>query len=326
MGTYAESLLTTDERVIVRERQHWLVLILDSWLAIILWGATIVLVILRLFLPEEFFGVSVNSGGIGDTISLVTLLALVGGIIVVAVRWWWWRTQEFLVTTRRLILSWGVLNKSSSDSSLEKINDLQLDVSVLGRLLDYGSLKVMTAAPMQGAEYLDRLNHAKDFKKTLMTAKHDLQMSQGTDGEDFLGGRSRAGAGAAPSAAAAPVAAAPVAAAPAAKTARRRGSHRSLRRGRSAQGRHPRGGLGRAGAADAAPRRRAHLRRGVRGQEAGAPWAPLASRRPGRGGASPDGSRGRPAALLGGHRRRGHAPGGLPGPRVHARLDGLAPG
>jgi hypothetical protein len=191
MGTYAESLLTTDERIIVRERQHWLALILDSWLAIILWGAAIVLVILRLFLPDEFFGVSITSGGIGDTLTLITLLTILGGVIVVAVRWWWWRTQEFLVTSRRLILAWGVLSKSSSDSSLEKINDLQLDVSVLGRLLDYGSLKVMTAAPMQGAEYLDRLNHAKEFKKTLMTAKHDLQMSQGMDGEDYLGARSR---------------------------------------------------------------------------------------------------------------------------------------
>ena len=212
MGTYAESLLTVDEQVIVRERQHWLALILDSWLAVILWGATVVLLILRLFLPEEFFGVSVNSGGIGDTLSIITVVTLIGGIIVVAVRWWWWRTQEFLVTTRRLILSWGVLNKSSSDSSLEKINDLQLDVSVLGRLLDYGSLKVMTAAPMQGAEYLDRLNHAKEFKKTLMTAKHELQMSHGTDGEDYLGGRSGPSPSSVPAAAVA--AAAPAGSAP----------------------------------------------------------------------------------------------------------------
>jgi hypothetical protein len=189
MGTYAESLLTPDEKVIMRQRQHWLVLILDSWLAIIFWGAAIVLILLRIFMPDEFFGVSLTSGTIGDTFDLLILLTLLGGIIVVALRWWWWRTQEFLVTNRRLMLAWGVLNKSSSDSSLEKINDLQLDISALGRLLDFGSLKVMTAAPMQGAEYLDRLNHAKAFKKTLMTAKHDLQMSQGTDGEDYMKSR-----------------------------------------------------------------------------------------------------------------------------------------
>ena len=94
---------------------------------------------------------------------------------MVFVRWWWWRTQEFLVTNRRLVLAWGVLNKSSSDSSLEKINDAQLEITVVGRLLDYGTLKVLTAAPMAGSDYLDRLWRAKDFKKVIMTAKHELE-------------------------------------------------------------------------------------------------------------------------------------------------------
>ena len=187
MGTYAESLLTPDEQVLRRERQHPVALILDSWLAIILWTATIILLIVRIFLPGEMFGRDLFGDGtwfgtIGTTITWLTLL---GGIIVLLVRWWWWRTQEFLVTNRRLVLAWGVLNKNSSDSSLEKINDAQLEISVMGRLLDYGSLKVLTAAPMQGADYLDRLNHAKAFKKVMMTAKHDLQSSGIGDGEDY---------------------------------------------------------------------------------------------------------------------------------------------
>lgn len=198
MGTYAESLLTADERIVMRQRQHWLALILDSWLAIVLWGATIVLLIIQVMLPEEIdiAGLATLSfaGGsiLGESGRLLTLLTLLGGVIVVAVRWWWWQTQEFLVTNRRLILAWGVVSKSSSDSSLEKINDLQLDVSLMGRLLDYGSLKVMTAAPLQGAEYLDRLAHAKEFKKTLMSAKHALLT--GLAGEDHLPSRSRAAA------------------------------------------------------------------------------------------------------------------------------------
>ncbi len=192
MGSYAESLLTRDEKVLMRQRQHWLALILDSWLAIILWGAAIVLILLRLFMPGDVLGVSLTSGAIGDSFALLTLLILLGGIVVVLLRWWWWRTQEFLVTNRRLVLAWGVLNKSSSDSSLEKINDAQLDISVLGRLLDFGSLKVMTAAPLQGSDYLDRLNHAKDFKKAMMTAKHELQSGERGDGEDYMRARTSA--------------------------------------------------------------------------------------------------------------------------------------
>jgi hypothetical protein len=192
MGTYAESLLTPDEGVIMRERQHPIALILDSWAAIILWGVAIVLILVRLILPEEFFGFHLFGEGtlFGSLGSAATLIAVLLGIVVVAWRWWWWRTQEFLVTNRRLVLAWGVLNKSSSDSSLEKINDAQLEISVLGRMLDYGTLRVLTAAPMQGADYLNRLQHAKAFKKAMMTAKHDLE-SAGGDGDGYAGVRSR---------------------------------------------------------------------------------------------------------------------------------------
>jgi uncharacterized membrane protein YdbT with pleckstrin-like domain len=185
MGTYAESLLTPDERVVTRERQHPIALILDSWLAIILWSATIILLVIRVVLPEEIAGRDLFGPGtlLADVGNLAVLVTLIGGIIVLSWRWWWWRTQEFIVTNYRLVLAWGVLNKNSSDSSLEKINDAQLEISLLGRILDYGTLKVLTAAPLQGADLLDRLNHAKTFKKAMMTAKHELQ--GGSDGEDY---------------------------------------------------------------------------------------------------------------------------------------------
>jgi hypothetical protein len=190
MGTYAESLLTPDERVLRRERQHPIALILDSWPAIILWSITIVLIIARFIVPEEVLGQRVFGddtllGSLGMAATLITLLL---GVAVVAWRWWWWRTQEFLVTNRRLVLAWGVASKSASDSSLEKINDAQLEISVFGRILDYGHLEVLTAAPIQGADMLHRLNHAKAFKKAMMTAKHTLQ-SEGGNGEDYTAPR-----------------------------------------------------------------------------------------------------------------------------------------
>lgn len=190
MGTYAESLLTPDERVLRRERQHPIALVLDSWMAIILWGITLLLIIARIIVPEEIFGQRLfgDDTWFGSVAMAATLITLLGGIVVVAVRWWWWRTQEFIVTNYRLVLAWGAINKSASDSSLEKINDAQLEISWLGRLLDYGHLEVLTAAPIQGADMLHRLNHAKEFKKAMMTAKHDLQ-SSGDDGEDYRASR-----------------------------------------------------------------------------------------------------------------------------------------
>jgi hypothetical protein len=68
----------------------------------------------------------------------------------------------------------GILNKRSADSSLEKINDAILTQSVLGRVLNYGDLEILTAAEMANDMYR-MLNAPKQFKKTMLTQKHALE-------------------------------------------------------------------------------------------------------------------------------------------------------
>ena len=50
-----------------------------------------------------------------------------------------------MVTNRRVMKVEGILKKRSADSSLEKINDAVLEQSVLGRMLGYGDLDILTA-------------------------------------------------------------------------------------------------------------------------------------------------------------------------------------
>jgi hypothetical protein len=197
MASYAESLLTKDERVVYKQKQHWLSLILDSRLAILFWGITIIAAIVRLL----FF----RDGGFGEVTSLVVLFSLVAGIVIVAYRWWVWTTQEYLVTNRRLLNVSGIVNKRSADSSLEKINDAILEVNLVGRLLGYGDLKILTAAA-SGIDRYKMLNQATEFKKMMLTAKHELQTSERGDGDDYRasspsGSSGAAGAMSAPTAA-----------------------------------------------------------------------------------------------------------------------------
>ena len=51
----------------------------------------------------------------------------------------------------------GVLNKSVSDSSLEKINDARLDQSMFGRIFGFGTLDILTAAEEAGGQQPRRL-------------------------------------------------------------------------------------------------------------------------------------------------------------------------
>ena len=82
MGTYAESLLTPDEKVLRRERQHPIALVLDSWLAIIFWGATAILLVVKVLLPHEVFGWDLFGEGtwFNEVGTVVTWVTLLGGV------------------------------------------------------------------------------------------------------------------------------------------------------------------------------------------------------------------------------------------------------
>jgi hypothetical protein len=176
MASYAETLLTKDEHVVYKQKQHWLSLLLDSRLALIFWGLAIVAVLLRFWLNLR--------DAAGDIVNLAVLITVLGGIIIVAIRWWVWTTQEYLVTNRRLLNVSGIINKRSADSSLEKINDAILEVNVVGRMLGYGDLKILTAAA-SGIDQYKMLNQATEFKKMMLTAKHELQTGERGDGDDY---------------------------------------------------------------------------------------------------------------------------------------------
>jgi Bacterial PH domain/Short C-terminal domain len=166
VGTYAESLLSDGEVILRRERQHWLALILDARNALALW-----LIALVMLGAIVIFNVT---GGARDILAYVALGALVLGLLLFAWRWWQWRTEEYLVTNIRLLKVSGIINKESGDSSLEKINDVVLFENLLGRMLDYGDLDILTAAEVAVDRYR-MLKHAKAFKIDMLNAKHALE-------------------------------------------------------------------------------------------------------------------------------------------------------
>ncbi len=165
MGTYADSLLTQGEVVIRRERQHWLSLFLETRLSILLWAIAIVVLVVAF---------NVGDRNARDGLSLAALAVIVVGLLFFAYRWWHWKTDEYVITSRRLLKVEGIFNKRSGDSNLEKINDAILEENLLGRIFDYGDLKILTAAEIS-VDHYRMLNHAKSFKKQMMTAKHALE-------------------------------------------------------------------------------------------------------------------------------------------------------
>jgi hypothetical protein len=167
MARYADTLLTEGEHVVLRTRQHWLALIGRARVGVALFLGGLLL----LFLIAYF---NVAPGTLRDILSGVELIMLALGVIVFLYRLWIWWAQDYMVTNRRLLKVTGVLNKRSADSSLEKINDAVLAQSMLGRIFNYGDLEILTAAE-QAVDRYHMLNNPKEFKKTMLTQKHNLE-------------------------------------------------------------------------------------------------------------------------------------------------------
>jgi hypothetical protein len=172
--SYARNLLARGEEVVYQSRQHWFAVVARTWLWILLAIVALAIVIFLVSGAEPFVNPTVDQ--------VVTLLAIVG--LLLAAGWvgftlWDWHNQEWLITTRRVIRAEGVLNKRVTDSSLEKINDAQLEQSLFGRIFGFGTLDILTAAEEfnAGSNVADfpMIADPVDFKKAMFDQKQMLE-------------------------------------------------------------------------------------------------------------------------------------------------------
>src|SRR5688500_11618547 len=162
---YADSLLTEGEQVVLRSRQHWLALLSRARTGVLLWVIGLALLVVVVWF-------NVAPGPVRDVISGVAIVLLVLGLLIFVFRAWQWWAQDYVITNRRLLKVTGILNKRSGDSSLEKINDAILTQSVWGLMLNFGNLEILTAAD-QAVDRYYMLNSPKEFKKVMLTQKHN---------------------------------------------------------------------------------------------------------------------------------------------------------
>lgn len=171
--SYVENHLSRNEEIVFRSRQHWFAVIARTWVWIV---AAIIALALTIWINSNppVFG---NDGvdGILTVIVFVAFLAAIGYIGFVL---WDWHNQEWVITTQRVIRAEGVLNKSVSDSNLEKINDARLDQSMFGRLFGFGTLDILTAAEEAGGTNVADFPMISDpvtFKKAMFDQKQAVE-------------------------------------------------------------------------------------------------------------------------------------------------------
>ncbi|MGH2352967.1 MAG: PH domain-containing protein [Chloroflexota bacterium] len=171
--SYARNLLSRGEEVVYENRQHWFAVVARTWVWI---GVAIVALAVALWIGtnEPVF----DNAMVDGVLTVLAVGGLIAAIALIGFVLWDWRNQEWLITTRRVIRAEGVLNKSVSDSSLEKINDARLDQSVFGRIFGYGTLDILTAAEEAGGGNVadfPMIADPVDFKKAMFDQKQMLE-------------------------------------------------------------------------------------------------------------------------------------------------------
>jgi uncharacterized membrane protein YdbT with pleckstrin-like domain len=168
---YIDGLLGRGEQILYVARQHLFVLVSHIITEMVLIG---LLVAAGVASNMAFDGTQPLISGMTAN-NLVLLICVSISVIVLIsgfIDYIRWNSEEYVVTDRRVIQVRGIINKSVFDSSLEKINDLQLRQSLLGRIFNYGTIEILTASGDEGQNVIDRIGAPMEFKKAMLEAKY----------------------------------------------------------------------------------------------------------------------------------------------------------
>jgi Short C-terminal domain/Bacterial PH domain len=167
------SLLATGERVLLVRQRHWLTFLEAGRWFVLAFGAGLAALLLDQVVPDDG-----AVGFLGTILSWGFWIFLAIGILGVGWYFLVWRVERYLVTTRRVIEAGGVINKYTSDTSLQMISDMIVGHPWLGRILGYGELDLLTGSEA-GESKIRFLPDAGGFKKTLLDARHEYELDVG---------------------------------------------------------------------------------------------------------------------------------------------------
>jgi uncharacterized membrane protein YdbT with pleckstrin-like domain len=119
---YVEKILEPGERVVYRAYLHWIV-----------YASPFVLFVA---------GVGVLASDDNFVAVFIGLLLLLGGLVTFIASWIDRVTTEIAVTTERVIMKWGLIKRDTIEINASKVESMDVRQTILGRLLDYGTVTV----------------------------------------------------------------------------------------------------------------------------------------------------------------------------------------
>jgi uncharacterized membrane protein YdbT with pleckstrin-like domain len=149
MGRYIDDILQPGEKVLYSTNAHWIFYLpaIAAWFV-----ALAFLVLSRMFL--------------GDTPALLCLsvaaISAIFAIYKMLTAWFHRWTTETDVTNLRVVHKTGFIKRRTFEMSLDKVESVDVNQSILGRLLNYGNVTVRGVG--EGAETIQTIAAPLDFR------------------------------------------------------------------------------------------------------------------------------------------------------------------
>ncbi len=163
---YNKQNLGDGERLVLVAHRHMVVLLR----AAVQWIALFVVAIGLAFFVGSQNWVDLYAT-LRNVILIVCLAAMVISLIAFGVSYLQWQSEQFIVTNERVIQIKGIVNKDELSTSLEKINDIETSQTLFGRMLNYGTVDIITGSDT-GNNRLQYLDKPFEFKKVMLNAKN----------------------------------------------------------------------------------------------------------------------------------------------------------
>ena len=125
MGRYIDDILQPGEKVLYSTNAHWIFYLpaIAAWIV-----AAVLLVLSRMTTTESLILVCVAAA----------VVAAVVALVLTAKAWFHRWTTETDVTNLRVVHKTGFIKRRTFEMSLDKVESVDVNQSILGRILNYG--------------------------------------------------------------------------------------------------------------------------------------------------------------------------------------------
>jgi uncharacterized membrane protein YdbT with pleckstrin-like domain len=152
--SYIERVLQSGEQVRHTSSIHWIIYRLSvaiAFLAVLAYGLSATRPLMEMWRYTAY------------ALAIVALVLLIQ-------QWFLWLVTEIAVTNRRIICKKGLIRRQTNEMNMDKVESVQINQSILGRLLDYGDVTILGTG--EGLETLCTIASPIALRNSILKGTH----------------------------------------------------------------------------------------------------------------------------------------------------------